>query len=145
LNAFIDAFLITGDAELLGAVYDIANYLTTPPLAADKGGFFSSEDADSLYRPTDSEKREGAFYVWTQKEFHSILGQRDAEILGKFYNVKENGNVSPEHDPHDEHLNQNVLATVISPRSLAKEFGLPNEEVVKILKAGRTKLLEHRN
>lgn len=130
---------------MLGSVYDIADYLTTPPLAAEKGGFFSSEDADSFYRATDSEKREGAFYVWTQKEFESILGQRNGDILGKFYNVQENGNVSPEHDAHDELLNQNVLATVMSPDSLTKEFGLTKEEVVKILKEGRTKLLEHRN
>jgi uncharacterized protein YyaL (SSP411 family) len=60
------------------------------------GGFFSAEDADSLYRSTDSEKREGAFYVWTMKEFQAVLGDRDAGILAKYYNVQENGNVEPE-------------------------------------------------
>lgn len=60
------------------------------------GGFFSAEDADSLYRSTDSEKREGAFYVWTMKEFQTVLGDRDAGILAKYYNVQENGNVEPE-------------------------------------------------
>lgn len=109
------------------------------------GGFFSAEDADSFYRPNDKEKREGAFYVWTRKEFKTIMGERDAEVCAKYYNVRENGNVSPEHDAHDELINQNVLAISSTPEALAKEFGLSKDEVMKILDTGRAKLLEHRN
>lgn len=130
---------------MLGAVYDIASYLTKPPLAASRGGFFSSEDADSYAQKGSNEKREGAFYVWTKKEFESVLGERDAEICAKFYNVKNYGNVSPENDAHDELVNQNILAIVSSPDALAKEFDLPKEEVVKIIKESRKKLREHRN
>lgn len=61
------------------------------------GGFFSAEDADSLYRPADKVKREGAFYVWTTKELQTVLGDRDAGVLATYYNVQENGNVEPEH------------------------------------------------
>jgi uncharacterized protein YyaL (SSP411 family) len=145
LSTYLDAYLITKDKEFLDAVHDISTYLTTPPMASPTGGFFSAEDADSLYRPTDKEKREGAFYVWTQKEFHDILGQRDSGILSRYYNVEENGNVSPEHDAHDELINQNVLAVSSTPEALAKEFGVSQEETLNILKAGRQKLLEHRN
>lgn len=145
LDVYVDAFLVTGDAEILGAVYDIANYLTTPPMAAASGGFYSSEDADSFYQKSDTEKREGAFYVWTRKELVSILGERDADVAGKFYNVKENGNVAPEFDAHDELLNQNVLCISSTPEGLAKEFGLSKDEIVKILKESKKKLLEHRN
>jgi uncharacterized protein YyaL (SSP411 family) len=67
-----------------------------PPMQFSKGGFFSSEDADSLYRPTQKEKREGAFYVWATNEFQSVLGDRDGDVLAKYYNVQENGNVQPE-------------------------------------------------
>lgn len=109
------------------------------------GGFYSAEDADSLYRSTDKEKREGAFYVWTLKEFQTVLGDRDADILARYYNVKDEGNVSPEHDAHDELINQNVLAISSDPESLAKEFALSVEEVKKILTQGRAKLLEYRN
>ncbi|GME27856.1 uncharacterized protein LTHEOB_6175 [Neofusicoccum parvum] len=145
LTAYLDAYLITKDSELLAAAHDIATYLTSPPLQAADGGFFSSEDADSLYRPNDKEKREGAFYVWTRKEFQTILGERDAEVCAKYYNVRENGNVSPEHDAHDELINQNVLAIATTPEALAKEFGLSRDEVSRILESGRTKLLQHRN
>lgn len=145
LNVYLDAFLITGDAEMLGAVYDIVAYLTSPPIAAPNGGFHSSEDADSLYRPSDKEKREGAFYVWTSKELQQILGPRDAEIVGQFYGVKRHGNVAPEHDAHDELLDQNVLAVVSSSEALANEHGLSKEDIMQILKAGRKKLQEHRD
>jgi len=130
---------------MLGAVYDIANYLTTPPMAAPTGGFYSSEDADSLLKPEDSEKREGAFYVWTRKELRSILGDRDASILSKFYNVHENGNVDAENDAHNELTNQNVLAISSTPEALAQDFGLGTKEVIAILETARQKLLDYRN
>ncbi|KAF2811716.1 uncharacterized protein BDZ99DRAFT_461711, partial [Mytilinidion resinicola] len=144
LSVYLDAYLISKDAELLDAVYDIATYLTSPPMQSSTGGFFSAEDADSFYRPNDKEKREGAFYVWTLKEFQSILGDRDAEVLARYYNVQENGNVEPEHDAHDEFINQNVLAISSTPEALGKEFGLSNEDVLKTLKDGREKLRAHR-
>jgi uncharacterized protein YyaL (SSP411 family) len=146
LPVYLDAYLMTKRPDMLDAVHDIATYLTTPPMQAESGGFFSSEDADSLYRPTDKEKREGAFYVWTLKEFQEILGDRDAEVLARYYNVKDEGNVAPEHDAHDELINQNVLAVNnITSTDLAKQFALSEEEVQTTLKSGRQKLLEHRN
>lgn len=145
LPVYLDAYLASKQPELLEAAHDIATYLITPPLHSTTGGFFSAEDADSLYRPNDKEKREGAFYVWTLKEFQEILGERDAEILAKYYNVHDEGNVSPEHDAHDELINQNVLAISSEPAELAKEFAMSEDDIRKIIKEGREKLLEHRN
>ena len=145
LPVYLDAYLMTKDPAHLSAVQDIATYLTSPPLHAAHGGFYSSEDADSLYRPTDKEKREGAFYVWTLKEFRDILGDRDADILAHYYNVRDEGNVAPEHDAHDELINQNVLAIASTRSDLARQFGLSEDEVNKILTEGRQRLLDHRN
>ncbi|KAJ8115685.1 hypothetical protein OPT61_g2717 [Boeremia exigua] len=144
LPVYLDAYLTTKSPEHLSAVHDIATYLTSPPLHSQSGGFFSSEDADSLYRPSDKEKREGAFYVWTLNEFQDILGERDAEILARYYNVKDEGNVAPEHDAHDELINQNVLEITMTPAELAKQFALEAEEVDQILSNGRQKLRDHR-
>lgn len=142
LHVYLDAFLISRDAELLGAVYDIATYLTTD-LAHPDGGFYSSEDADSLYRRGDPEKREGAFYVWTKREFENVLGQNEP-ILSAFFNVTGHGNVEPANDAHDEFLAQNVLAIVSTPSALASQFGLKEEEVVRIIKEGKAALRAHR-
>ncbi|KAF4632240.1 hypothetical protein G7Y89_g5885 [Cudoniella acicularis] len=143
LHIYLDAFLLSRDAELLGVVYDIGTYLTTT-LARPKGGFYSSEDADSFYKRGDSEKREGAFYVWTKREFENVLGSQAEPILSAFFNVRSDGNVSPENDAHDEFLDQNVLAIVSSPPALSASFGLKEEEVVKIIKDGKAALLAHR-
>ncbi|KAH7311019.1 hypothetical protein BKA65DRAFT_162940 [Rhexocercosporidium sp. MPI-PUGE-AT-0058] len=143
LHVYLDAFLLSRDAELLGVVYDISTYLTTD-LAHPAGGFYSSEDADSLYRKGDSEKREGAFYVWTKREFENVLGSQAEPILSAFFNVSGHGNVEPENDAHDEFLDQNVLAIVSTPSALASQFGMKEEEVIRIIKEGKAALRAHR-
>ncbi|OJD18288.1 hypothetical protein AJ78_01664 [Emergomyces pasteurianus Ep9510] len=144
LDVYVDAFDSAHDPELLGAIYDIATYITSPPILSPTGGFHSSEDADSLPTPSDMEKREGAFYVWTHKEFKQILGQRDADVCARHWGVLPDGNVARGNDPHDEFINQNVLSIQVTPGKLAKEFGLSEEEVVKIIKTSREKLREYR-
>ncbi|KKZ61971.1 hypothetical protein EMCG_03528 [[Emmonsia] crescens] len=144
LDVCVDAFDSVHDPELLGAIYDIATYITSSPILSPTGGFHSSEDADSLPTTSDTEKREGAFYVWTQKEFKQILGQRDADVCARHWGVLPDGNVARGNDPHDEFINQNVLSIQVTPGKLAKEFGLSEEEVVKIIKTSREKLREYR-
>lgn len=144
LDVYLDAFLITHDPEMLGALYDIATYLTSPPMAAPYGGFYSAEDADSYPSHTDNEKREGAYYVWTLKEFQTVLFDRNAEVCANFYGVTADGNVAPENDPHDEFISQNVLRLASTPSALVKRLGMADAEVVKILKKSRRKLREYR-
>ena len=142
LHIYLDGFLLSRDADMLGAVYDIATYLTTS-LAHPDGGFYSSEDADSFYRKGDAEKREGAYYVWTKREFENILGPNEP-IVSAFFNVSSHGNVLPENDAHDEFLDQNVLAVVSNPSILGNQFGVKEEEVVRIIKEGKAALRAHR-
>lgn len=144
LDVYVDAFRLTHEPELLGAVYDLVAYLTTPPIQSPNGGFHSSEDADSLPTPNDTEKREGAYYVWTLKELTQVLGQRDAGVCARHWGVLADGNVAPENDPHDEFMNQNVLSIQVTPSKLAKEFGLSEDEVVRIIKSAKQKLREYR-
>jgi uncharacterized protein YyaL (SSP411 family) len=144
LDVYVDAFRATHEPEFLGAVYDLVSYLTTAPIQAAGGGFHSSEDADSLPAANETEKREGAFYVWTMKELKQVLGHRDAGVCARHWGVLADGNVPPQNDPHDEFMNQNVLSVKVTPSKLAKEFGLSEEEVIKIIKTGRQKLGEYR-
>ena len=144
LSVYLDAFLLTHDAEMLGAVYDIATYLTSPPISGT-GGFYSAEDADSLPNQTSTEKGEGAFYVWTHKEVLSLLGPRDADIVCRFYGISPDGNVAPYNDPHDEFINQNVLRITTTPTLLAQTLSLPESTITSILKSARQKMREHRD
>ena len=145
LDVYLDAFLISRDPEMLGAVYDIATYITSPPIAASTGGFNCAEDADSYPSHSDKIKREGAYYVWSLKEFRTVLGDHDAEVCARFYGAKSDGNIEPENDPHDEFISQNVLLIASTPKKLAKEMGMTEEEVITVLKEGRKKLREYRN
>jgi len=123
LSIYIDAWLVTKSPEMLEAANDIAEYMCLDALKSPDGGFYSSEDADSLYRKADTEKRglyphavflhrcltsyeEGAFYVWTRKEFDVILGEQEASICARYWNVHRDGNVDPANDPHDEFIAQ---------------------------------------
>lgn len=86
----------------------LVKYLRTN-LKSPTGGYYSAEDADSLPDSNSLKKKgiflcnksEGAFYVWTRKEVESILGE-DSSIFSDIFDVKENGNVPSETDPHDE-------------------------------------------
>lgn len=144
LDVYLDAFLITGDSELLEAVHDIATYLIKPPMAAPEGGFYSAEDADSYPSKTDSEKREGAFYVWSLKTLLAVLGERDGDICARFYGVTADGNIATENDPHDDFISQNVLRITSTSASLARQLGLAESEVIRVLTDGRRKLREYR-
>ena len=144
LDVYLDAFLATRDPEMLGVVYDISTYLTSPPMAAPTGGFYSAEDADSYPSYADQEKREGAYYVWTLKELRTVLGDRDGNICARFYGVIADGNIARENDPHDEFISQNVLNITTTPVTLAQKVGIAESEVVTILKEGRKKLRDCR-
>ena len=125
LDVYLDAFLSTRDPEMLGAVYDIATYLTSPPMGAPNGGFFSAEDADSYPSKGDNEKREGAYYVWSLKEFHDVLGKQDGDTCARFYGVTADGNVASQNDPHDEFISQNVLNVTTTPVLWPRNWGFP--------------------
>lgn len=57
LSIYLDAWLVTRSEKLLDAARGIADYICLDALKNPEGGFFSSEDADSLYRKADTEKR----------------------------------------------------------------------------------------
>jgi len=149
LGCYCDAWALYRDPEVLGTIYSLVEYFTNPssPVVNVAGGFFASEAAYSNPSNANSHtaNREGAFYVWTLKEIRSALSSdRDAAILARHFGVMANGNVPAEYDRHDEFLNQNTLRITATPSVLAKEFGLGQAEIVKIIKAGRAMLAEWR-
>lgn len=166
LSAYSAAFTSTRDPEHLGALYSLISYLTASdsPLVSSSGALYSSEDADSP--PThpsspEAENREGAFYLFTHKEVHTIISDlplstqksttqypqvpaNAADILCRHFNILPDGNVPSALDPHDSFLSNNVLSIAATPSVLSREFGLPESSIVQILKAGRKALAYHR-
>jgi len=105
--SYLEAFQITGETTLADSARDIFDYVLRDMLDPE-GGFYSAEDADSVIDPAKpEEKGEGAFYVWTQHEIETALGQPGAKYFCRHFGVEPNGNVSE--DPQHEFTGKNIL------------------------------------
>ncbi|MFL6569177.1 MAG: thioredoxin domain-containing protein [Chthoniobacterales bacterium] len=136
--AYTEAFQITGDSFFADVARDILDYVRRD-MTSPEGGFYSAEDADSLFEHGKPEHGEGAFYVWTQAEIERVLGD-DAAIFCSHYGVEENGNVRPESDPYNEFDRKNVLFESAAMAETAKRFSLSEEQAHETLKRAREKL-----
>src|SRR5262249_927603 len=99
-NAYLDAFQITQDRQYADVARDILDYVARD-MASKDGGFFSAEDADSLFESGKPEHGEGAFYVWTEKQVDDALGG-DTDIFKYHFGVQPHGNAPEGSDPQDE-------------------------------------------
>jgi len=128
LSAYTEAWQITHDDFYQGVARDIIRYIARD--MTDKGGaFHSAEDADS-------EGEEGTFYVWTDTELRSLLGDEAAEVVMRHYDFRPGGNF--EHD-------KNVLHGVHTLEETARRTGRTAEEVRKIIAESKAKLFEARS
>ncbi|KXL50678.1 hypothetical protein M433DRAFT_60467 [Acidomyces richmondensis BFW] len=144
LSAYLDAWLLTKSPLFLEMVHDVATYLTTEPMQSSLGGFHASEDADSRPGEGDPHKREGAFYVWTRDEFNEVLSENEAMVCAKYWGVRPEGNVDRRFDHQGELIGKNTLSVQYDFEDLAKELSMEEEEVKRLVRAGRQKLLDFR-
>jgi uncharacterized protein YyaL (SSP411 family) len=91
-----------------------------------EGGFYSSLDADS-------EGEEGKFYVWTQEEIDTVLGE-DFEFFKAAYGITPQGNWE----------SKIVLQRAIDDSTLAARFKLDPETVRQRLAESHRRLLHVR-
>ena len=98
-------------------------------LYAEGKGFYSSLDADS-------EGKEGKFYVWSEGEIDSIIGDPGKALVFKtYYDVSKNGNW--------EHTN--ILNIVKEKRDLLNEFNLDEAAFDALIEEQKAKLFEARS
>src|SRR5262249_5720063 len=76
----------------------------------------------------------GKFFVWTPEEIAAVVGPEDAEIVCRFYDVTDAGNF--------EH--KNILSRVITADQLARLSGRPADDVTRIVREARPRLLAAR-
>ena len=82
--AAVEAYELTRENVFKEIADRILTYVLRD-MSSKEGGFYSAEDADS-------EGEEGKFYVWTHAELVDHLGQKEATVFNKLYNVTEEGN-----------------------------------------------------
>lgn len=152
LSLYLDAWKRAGgkaDSEFYDIVLELAEYLSSPPIALPNGGVASSEAADSYMRRGDREMREGAYYLWTRREFDSVVdasGQDKhiSQVAAAHWNVQEDGNVDEDHDPNDDFINHNILRIVKSPEELARQFNIPLDTVGQYIQTAKKELKARR-
>ena len=83
-GAYLDAYLVTGDANYARVLRETLNYVIRD-MTDPGGGFYSTEDADS-------EGHEGLFYMWTPDEIEAVLGDERGATFGRVYDVSDDGN-----------------------------------------------------
>ncbi len=137
--AYLDAFQITQDRQYESIARDILDYVGRDMTSKD-GGFFSAEDADSLFEHGKPEHGEGAFYIWTKREIDAAIGDA-AEIFDFHYGVQPHGNAPEGSDPQDEFRGRNILIERHPIAETAKHFKKSEDEVRRSLAGSREKLL----
>jgi uncharacterized protein YyaL (SSP411 family) len=137
--AYAEIVQATADPELERTLRETLDYVLRD-LTSPEGGFYSAEDADSLPQAGAAEKREGAFYVWTQEEIDRVLSTDESLVFRRMYGVERAGNVVTASDPHRELAGQNVLFLQNDLELAAKLTDRSEEEVSQLASAGRQKL-----
>src|SRR5438477_417679 len=140
--AYLDAFQITQDRQFASVARDILDYVARD-MTSKEGGYFSAEDADSLFEHGKPEHGEGAFYIWTKNEIDTALGNA-AEIFDFHYGVQSHGNAPEGSDPQDEFRGKNILIERHTIAETANHFKKSEDDVRQSLSRSREKLFSIR-
>lgn len=126
VSLYSQAFKLNQSTEYKKVVYQTVDWLKREMLD-ESGGFYAALDADS-------EGEEGKFYVWSKTEFDQLLG-KDAQIMGLYYNIVEEGSWED---------GKNILHRTLSEEQFATENNLSIAELSALVAATDKKLLDAR-
>ena len=143
---YLEAYQITKDEEFASVARETLRYVLRD-MTHPEGGFYSAEDADSL--PPDlagkvsdtghENKKEGAFYIWSEREILGIAGKEAGTVFSYRYGIKAGGNA--EADPHGEFGDKNILYTAHAIPEIARRFKKSEKEIQALLEESKKKLL----
>ncbi|MFQ5413023.1 MAG: thioredoxin domain-containing protein [Phycisphaerae bacterium] len=110
-GVYLSAYQLLGDKRYARVARSILDYCIAD-LQDQRGGFYSSRDADS-------EGQEGKFYVWRKQEIDALLSPDDAPLFGAYYNVTERGNW---------HRGLNILHVTTTDAAFARDHGMTTDQ-----------------
>ena len=127
-RTYVEAHQATGEPFYRRIAEETLDYMLRE-MRHPEGGFFSTQDADSLPAPDAEHKHEGAFFVWTPAELRDALGP-DATVFAALYDVTDRGNFE----------GKSILHIRRAPAEVARVMGLTAEKVEEIAARGRREL-----
>lgn len=140
--AYVTAFQITRNEIYRSAAEDIFKYVSTQLTDRSTGGFFSAEDADSPLAYDRNIKREGAFYVWDYEEIENLLSPEEFAVIKPLYDIREEGNVPSEYDPHGEMEKKNILHSLLTLEEVNSLVGYGESRCKELIQSAHAKLYE---
>lgn len=141
VQTYLEAYQATGKAVYAAVARHTLDYVLRE-MTSSEGGFFSAQDADSLDPEAGGEKKEGAYFVWSQKQLAQILTPEELEMAFYFYGITDAGNAIE--DPQREFVGKNVLYQAKTPQETAAYFKKSPAEIGLILRACSEKILRAR-
>ncbi len=123
---YLDAFLVTGKDFYKRIATETLDYVRRE-MTDTCGGFYSSQDADS-------EGEEGRFFVWTPQEIETLLGEGEAKLFCRYFDVSEFGNFE----------GHSILHVETEVESIAKFMRVTVEELNQAIERGKHILFEAR-
>lgn len=129
VSLYAKAYQVSGDSLYRTVVEETLSFIRRK-LTSPEGAFYSSIDADS-----DGE--EGRYYLWTNRQVDSILGQSPATTLfSAYYGITPKGNWEN---------GRNILDPERSLSAVADSLNLPVETARRYLSEARRQLLAARD
>ncbi len=133
LRNFVHGYQVTGSELFRSTAESLVGWvlavLTEP---AERGGFYSSQDADC------SLEDDGDYFTWTLEEVREVLQPDEARVIELCYDVTAHGEMH--HNPA-----KNVLWKARTAEEIAEELGLEESGVRKKIRSGSAKLLAARS
>ncbi|MCI0663691.1 MAG: thioredoxin domain-containing protein [Acidobacteria bacterium] len=123
---YLDAWLVTGDEFYQRIAVETLDYIRREMTDAC-GGFYSSQDADS-------EGVEGKFFIWSREEVDALLGEEDARLFCRYFDITSIGNFEGE----------NILHIDQEAAVIAKFLGVTQQRIEEAIERGKRILFEAR-
>ena len=128
---YLEAYQASGREDFAHLAREILRYVERD-MTSPEGAFYSATDADSLN--SEGHREEGWFFTWTPAEVEKILGEADARLVNRYYDITEDGNFEGRNIPN-------------TPRALddvANELSLKPEALRSVIEPSRDKLYHAR-
>ena len=126
VSLYSQAWQVTQEERYRNVVFETLDFIARA-MTSPAGGFYSSLDADS-------EGEEGKYYIWTQQEIDTLLGE-NVNVFNTVYNIQAEGNWEE---------GKNIVYQDRPLTDIAEELNMPVEDLQQALQDAKSKLLHAR-